>query len=70
MKEPRPSAPKIGPYVFPFLLATFGLWCFYDGWLNGDPEMLKHSLFNRIMSGVLLIWAVWDFIRIRKRSTS
>jgi len=68
MTEQRPPAPpQISPYVFPVLLAGFGLWCFYDGWLTGDPEMLKHQLFNRIASGVLLTWAILDFIRTRKR---
>ena len=62
-----PAPPQISPYVFPVLLAGFGLWCFYDGWLTADPEMLKHQLFNRIASGVLLAWAIIDFIRTRKR---
>ena len=61
------APPQISPYVFPVLLTGFGLWCFYDGWLTTDPEMLKHQLFNRIASGVLLVWATWDFIRTHKR---
>ncbi|MDY0391398.1 hypothetical protein [Desulfobulbus oligotrophicus] len=69
-KKTRPSPPGIGPYVFPVLLTVFGLWCLYDGWLNDSPEMLQHSLFNRIASGVLLTWAVWDLIRIRKHTAS
>jgi hypothetical protein len=48
-------------------LAGFGLWCFYDGWLTTAPEMLKHQMFNRIASGVLLAWAIWDFFRTHKR---
>jgi hypothetical protein len=68
MSEHKQSAPpQISPYVFPALLAGFGLWCLYDGWITADPEMLKHQLFNRIASGVLLVWAVLDFIRTRKR---
>jgi hypothetical protein len=66
-EQQRPAPPQISPYVFPVLLAGFGLWCFYDGWLTTDPEMLKHHLFNRIASGVLLVWAIWDFIRTHKR---
>ena len=61
------SPPQISPYVFPFLLAGLGLWCLYDGWFTTDPEMLKHQLFNQIASGVLLPWAVIDFIRTRKQ---
>jgi hypothetical protein len=68
MTEKKPPAPpQVSPYVFPVLLAGFGLWCLYDGWFTADPEMLKHQLFNRIASGVLLVWALLDFIRTRKR---
>jgi len=67
MTDHKPAPPQISPYVFPVLLAGFGLWCFYDGWLTVDPEMLKHQLFNRIASGVLLAWAILDFIRTRNR---
>ncbi|WP_028318165.1 hypothetical protein [Desulfobulbus elongatus] len=62
-----PAPPQISPYIFPALLAGFGLWCVYDGWFTTDPEMLKHQLFNRIAGGVLLVWAIIDFIRTRKR---
>jgi hypothetical protein len=66
---PRPSKqpPEIGPYVFPGLLALFGLWCAYDGWLNTSPEIQDHLLFNRILSVILLPWAAWDFRRMKKR---
>ena len=55
--------PEIGPFVFPTLLAIFGLWCFYDGWLTSNPGMQEHLLLNRIGSLVLLPWAIIDFIR-------
>jgi hypothetical protein len=29
--------------------------------------MQEHALFNRIGSAVLLPWALWDFLRVRKR---
>jgi len=58
--------PEIGPFVFPALLAIFGLWCFYDGWLTSDPEMKTHLLLNRIGSIILLPWAAIDFIRTWK----
>ena len=58
------NAPQISPYVFTVLLAGFGLWCFYDGWLTTDPAMQKHYLINRIISGVLLPWAGIDFWRV------
>jgi hypothetical protein len=58
--------PEIGPFVFPALLAIFGLWCFYDGWLTSDPEMKAHLLLNRIGSIILLPWAAIDFVRTWK----
>lgn len=57
------SPPGIGPYVFPTLLAIFGLWFLYDGWFTSNPEMQEHQLFNRIGSLILLPWAIIDFIR-------
>ena len=60
------SPPEIGPFVFPTLLAIFGLWCFYDGWLTSSPDMKDHLLLNRVGSIVLLPWATIDFIRTWK----
>jgi hypothetical protein len=60
--------PQIGPFVFPALLAIFGLWCFYDGWLTSDPTMQEHLLLNRIASIILLPWALVDFIRTRRKA--
>jgi hypothetical protein len=54
------SPPEIGPYVFPTLLAIFGLWFLYDGWFTSNPEMQEHQLFNRIGSLILLSWAIID----------
>lgn len=65
-EQKQTPPPQISPYVFPALLAGFGLWCFYDGWISPDLEMQKHLLFNRIASGVLLLWAGLDFIRTRR----
>ncbi len=67
---PQDRRPEISPYVFPVLLAGFGLWCFWDGWISSNPAMQEHSLFNRIGSAVLLPWALWDFLRVRKRLRS
>ena len=58
--------PAISPYVFPTLLAIFGLWCSYDGWLTSNPEMQEHQLFNKIVGGILLPWSIIDFIRTRR----
>ena len=54
---------EVGPYVFPTLLAAFGLWCLYDGWISSDPKMQEYLLFNRIGSAILLPWAAIDFFR-------
>lgn len=59
--------PEISPYVFPALLAGFGLWCLWDGWFTSDPAMQEHALFNRVASAVLLPWALWDYLRVRRR---
>ncbi len=64
---PKVKPPEIGPFVFPAILAFFGLWCLYDGWFTTDPNMQEHLLFNRIAGGLLVPWAVIDFIRTRKR---
>ena len=58
----------MSPYVFTLLLAFFGIWCFYDGWLSTDPEMQKHALFNRVLSFILLPWSIYDFMKLRKTS--
>ena len=63
-KKKKP--PEVSPYLFPFLLAAFGLWCFYDGWLTTNPEMQEHALFNRVVSFILLPWAVYDFIKQKR----
>jgi hypothetical protein len=63
----KPAPPQMSPYVFTVLLMGFGLWCFWDGWLTTDPEMLKHATFNRVLSGILLSWGIYDFFKLRKR---
>ncbi|MGM0644765.1 MAG: hypothetical protein ACQETC_13410 [Thermodesulfobacteriota bacterium] len=65
-KKSPPDPPAMNPYVFTVLLILFGLWCFYDGWLTNDPEMLEHTLFNRVLSIVLLSWGIYDFYKVRK----
>ena len=59
--------PEISPYVVSVLLAGFGLWCAYDGWISSNPDMQEHLTFNRVGSVVLLAWAAWDFRKVRKR---
>jgi hypothetical protein len=62
----KTAPPKMNPYIFTILLFGFGLWCFYDGWLTTDPEMLEHATFNRVLSLILLPWGIYDFFKIRK----
>jgi len=59
--------PQMNPYVFTTLLIGFGLWCAWDGWLTNDPEMIEHTIFNRVLSAVLLPWGIYDFFKIRKK---
>lgn len=61
-KEPT-KPPEIGPYVFPTILALMGMWCLYDGFFSTNPEMQEHLLFNRVLGGILLPWALIDFYR-------
>lgn len=65
-KEKHTPPPEISPFLFPVILAVMGAWCFYDGWLTANPAMQEHALFNRIASGILLPWALLDFIRTRR----
>ncbi len=61
------TPPRMNPYVFTILLIGFGLWCFWDGWLTTDPEMLEHATFNKVLSVILLPWGVYDFFKLRKK---
>ena len=74
MTKNEDNAPQISPYVFTVLLAVFGFWRFYDGWISADPAMQKHYLINRLVSAVLLPWAGIDFWRVwnykRKHDTA
>lgn len=65
-KKTAAKPPEVSPYLFSFLLAVFGLWCFYDGWISADPDMQKHALFNKVVSMVLLPWAVYDYWKVRR----
>jgi hypothetical protein len=69
-KKKLPNPPQLSPYVFTLLLIGFGLWCFWDGWLTTNPDMLKHAMFNRVLSAILIVWGIWDFLRILKRGKS
>lgn len=66
--ENQPGPPRMNPYIFTVLLLGFGLWCFWDGWMTTDPEMLKHATFNRVLSVVLIPWGLYDFYKLRKHS--
>lgn len=66
-KKPVRKPPEIGPYVVTWLLAGFGLWCLYDGFITTRPEMQEHVWFNRITGLLLAGAAVVDFFRMRKK---
>lgn len=67
MSDAKPAPPQISPYVFPILLLGFGLWCGYDGWLTTNAAMAEHQTFNRVASGVLLLWGAIDLYRTHQR---
>jgi len=69
-KASPPKPPQMSPYVFTFLLMGFGIWCFWDGWITSDPDMAAHALFNQVLSGILIPWAIWDFFKVKKRYKS
>jgi succinate-acetate transporter protein len=66
-QDKKPAPPRMNPYIFTILLAGFGLWCFWDGWITTDPEMLEHATFNRVLSIILIGWAVYDFFKLKKK---
>ncbi len=69
-KEKNDSTPKpmMNPYIFTCLLMAFGLWCFWDGWLDQNSSMESYAiLMNQVFSLILIPWSVWDFFKVRKR---
>lgn len=57
--EEQAPTPFDHPFFLPVLLTGLTLWFGYDGWINTDPDMLKHVTFNRVGAGVLLAGAVY-----------
>jgi len=51
-EAPAPT-PFDHPLFLPALLFAFALWFGYDGFLNTDPDMMKHQTFNR---GGFALW--------------
>jgi hypothetical protein len=66
-KKPARKPPEISPYLLTWVLAGFGLWCLYDGFLTTDANMQKYLWFNRITGMLLTVAAVWDYLRMRKK---
>ena len=69
-KRERSKPPEISPYALPVVLAAMGAWCFYDGWFSLKPGIQEHLTFNRVMSAILLIGAVFSFLRVRRGEKS
>lgn len=67
-KETNDGRPMLNPYVFTVLLMGFGLWCFWDGWVAETDMSQAAVTMNRVLSLVLVPWAVWDFFKLRKQS--
>ena len=60
--EEQAPTPFDHPLFLPVLLSGLTLWFGYDGWINQDPDMLKHLTFNRVGSAVLFAGAVYTGI--------
>lgn len=71
-KKSPPAIPPMNPYVFTVLILAFGLYCIYDGFIyqfiSDEPKMKDWEvLMNQIAGVLLVIWGVYDFIKVRKR---
>jgi hypothetical protein len=66
-KKTTRRPPEISPWLLTWVLAGFGLWCLYDGFITTDPGMQKYLWFNRGMGILLSGAAVWDFFRMKKK---
>jgi hypothetical protein len=53
--EEEGGSPFDHPAFLPVLLFALAVWFGYDGWINQDPDMLEHSMFNRVGFGVLVV---------------
>lgn len=47
------------PLFLPAILAALWVWFGYDGFLNQDPDMLEHVVFNRSGFAVLTVLTAW-----------
>jgi len=47
------------PLFLPLLLAGLSSWFFYDGFINQDPEMLKHLTWNRTGFAASFLATLW-----------
>ena len=53
------SSPFDHPAFLPVLLWALSIWFGYDGWLNSDPDMQDHLMFNRVGFGLLVSGALY-----------
>lgn len=62
-EEEIPEGPAPTPFDHPLFLPVllFGLmlWFGYDGFINTDPEMMEHQMFNRVGFGFLSAGTVY-----------
>ncbi len=54
-----PPTPFDHPLFLPVLLFGGVLWFGYDGWIETDPGMLEHRLFNRVGFAIVSVLAAW-----------
>jgi hypothetical protein len=69
--EDEPSNPFDNPYFLPVLLASFALWCGWDGFVSDKYLERPGTLwFNRVMFVLLGAGAAWLFRKARSQKTS
>lgn len=58
-EEEETETPFDHPLFLPLLLGGLSLWFFYDGFINQDPEMLKHLSWNRYGFAASALATLW-----------
>lgn len=61
-EEEHAPTPFDHPLFMPVLLGGLMFWFGYDGWLNDDPDMAEHIMFNRVGFVVLFVGAIYTGI--------
>jgi hypothetical protein len=58
-EEEGPPTPFDHPLFLPVLLFAGMLWFGYDGFINTDPDMMEHQIFNQVGFAILTVLTAW-----------